>query len=186
MGRSSRVQAGENRARIVQVASDLFRARGIEAVGIADVMKAAGMTQGGFYKHFASKDALAAEACALAFASAAETWRDVARTAAAEGRDGAAAIADHYASVRPPSRTCPMIAFAADAARRSSGDPVQRAFREGVQTLFETFADAVQGDPTPEAGEPLRSRFAAMVGSNLLTRSVQQEAWASRAAPPAS
>lgn len=62
MGRSSRQQADANRARIVEIASGLFRARGIEAVSIGDVMKAAGLTQGGFYRHFASKDALAAEA----------------------------------------------------------------------------------------------------------------------------
>ena len=55
MGRSNRSQADENRARILQVVSGLFRAHGVEAVGIADVMKAAGMTQGGFYKHFPSK-----------------------------------------------------------------------------------------------------------------------------------
>ena len=67
MGRSSRSQANANRVRIVEVASGLFRAHGIEAVSISDIMKAAGMTQGGFYKHFASKDALAAEACELAF-----------------------------------------------------------------------------------------------------------------------
>ena len=70
MGRSSRSQASANRVRIVEVASGLFRAHGIEAVSISDVMKAAGMTQGGFYKHFASKDALAAEACELAFTKA--------------------------------------------------------------------------------------------------------------------
>jgi AcrR family transcriptional regulator len=68
--RSSRSQASANRVRIVEVASGLFRAHGIEAVSISDVMKAAGMTQGGFYKHFASKDALAAEACELAFTKA--------------------------------------------------------------------------------------------------------------------
>src|SRR5258708_642588 len=82
MGRSSRSRAEENRARIVEVASGLFRARGLDSVGIAEIMKAAGMTQGGFYKHFPSKDALAAEACAFAFTTAAETWRRVAQDAA--------------------------------------------------------------------------------------------------------
>lgn len=184
MGRSSRAQADENRARIVQVASDLFRARGVEAVGIADVMKAAGLTQGGFYRHFPSKDALAAEACALAFANAVESWRSVAREAAREGRSAAAAIAEHYAAVRPPNRTCPMIAFAPDAARRDSDDPVQRSFREGVRTLFETFAEGAGGDGTAEAEERLQGLFAAMVGSTLLARATQRPAWAERDAAP--
>ena len=55
MGRSSAEQALQNRASIVEIASRLFRERGIEAVSVADVMAAAGMTVGGFYKHFASK-----------------------------------------------------------------------------------------------------------------------------------
>ena len=68
MGRSSRSHADENRVRILQVASSLFRPHGVEAVG----MKVAGMIQGSFYKHFPSKGALPAEACALAVEGAAE------------------------------------------------------------------------------------------------------------------
>ena len=64
MGRSSKEQADANRRRIVAAAGNLFRSKGYDTVGIADVMKAAGLTQGGFYKHFASKEALAAEAWA--------------------------------------------------------------------------------------------------------------------------
>jgi TetR/AcrR family transcriptional repressor of nem operon len=56
MGRSSKEQADESRRRIVAEAGNLFRSRGYDAVGIAYVMKAAGMTQRGFYKHFASKE----------------------------------------------------------------------------------------------------------------------------------
>ena len=67
MGRSTKEQADANRRRIVAAAGNLFRSRGYDAVGIADVMKAAGMTQGGFYKHFASKEALAAEAWSEGF-----------------------------------------------------------------------------------------------------------------------
>lgn len=178
MGRSSRAQADANRARIVQVASELFRARGVEAVGIADVMKEAGMTKGGFYRHFASKEALAAEACALAFAQSAEVWREVARDAVRQGRSAADAIVEHYADVRPPSRTCPMIAFAPDAARCGPEAPLQRSFRDGVRSLYETFAACAEGDGTPEADARLRTRFAAMLGSTLLARSTQGAAWA--------
>jgi DNA-binding transcriptional regulator YbjK len=58
MGRSSRAQAEQSRMRIVDAATALFRRHGVDAVSIADIMKAADMTQGGFYKHFTSKDAL--------------------------------------------------------------------------------------------------------------------------------
>jgi TetR/AcrR family transcriptional repressor of nem operon len=68
MGRVSQAQAAQNRERIVGTAARLFRERGIAGVSVADVMAEAGLTHGGFYKHFASKDALVAEAVALAFA----------------------------------------------------------------------------------------------------------------------
>src|SRR5215469_8472288 len=67
MGRVSQAQAQENRARVVATAARLFREKGTD-VSVADVMKAVGLTHGGFYKQFASKEALVGEATALAFA----------------------------------------------------------------------------------------------------------------------
>ena len=64
--RKSREEAAETRKRIVKAAAREFREKGIVASGLADLMKAAGMTHGGFYKHFESKDQLIAEACAEA------------------------------------------------------------------------------------------------------------------------
>ena len=141
MGRSSRSQADNNRARIVEVASGLFRAHGVEAVGIADVMKVAGMTQGGFYRHFASKDGLVAEACTLGFQKAAENWRRVAQDAVQDGRDVAEALTAYYLAPKSPEMTCPMIALAPDAARRPSDDPLHQAYVAGVRGLFNTFAE---------------------------------------------
>ena len=64
--RHSREEAARTHARIVERAATLFRERGIDGIGLADVMQEAGLTHGGFYKHFASKDALVATACAHA------------------------------------------------------------------------------------------------------------------------
>src|SRR5258708_32755995 len=64
--RVTREQAAANRRKIVHVASTLFRQHGFEGIGVADIMKGAGLTHGGFYGHFASKDDLAAEACTRA------------------------------------------------------------------------------------------------------------------------
>ena len=64
--RKSREEAAETRKRIVRAAASEFREKGIVATGLADLMKAAGMTHGGFYKHFESKDQLIAKACAEA------------------------------------------------------------------------------------------------------------------------
>src|SRR3954466_8705666 len=67
MGRVSQAQAQENRRTVVRTAARLFRERGVPGVSVADVMNAAGLTHGGFYKQFASKEALVAEATGRAF-----------------------------------------------------------------------------------------------------------------------
>jgi TetR/AcrR family transcriptional repressor of nem operon len=176
MGRSSRSQADYNRRRIVEVASGLFRANGIEAVGIADVMKAVGMTQGGFYRHFASKEGLATEACTLAFQEAAEKWRRVAQDAAQNGRDVTEALTAHYLAPKSPDMTCPMIALAPDAARRPSDDPLRQAYVAGVRGLFNTFAELAAANDSESTDDRLRVLFAGMVGSNMLARAADAEA----------
>jgi TetR/AcrR family transcriptional regulator, transcriptional repressor for nem operon len=177
MGRSSRSQANANRVRIVEVASGLFRAHGIEAVSISDVMKAAGMTQGGFYKHFASKDALAAEACELAFTKAAENWRRVAQDAADHGRDVAKAITAYYLAPKAPEMTCPMVALATDVAKRAPDDPLCGAYNAGVRNLFDTFAELATAHASRATTDRLRMLFAGMVGSNMLARSGNGGDW---------
>src|ERR1700732_4357316 len=72
----SREQAAANREKIVNVASTLFRKHGFDGIGVSDIMKAAGLTHGGFYGHFASKEVLAAEACARARRDPWASWMD--------------------------------------------------------------------------------------------------------------
>lgn len=175
MGRSSRTEARQNRERIVEVASGLFRERGIEAVGIADVMKAAGMTQGGFYRHFASKDALAAEACTLAFSSAVESWTRVAQDSVKGGHTGVQGIVAFYFLERALDETCPMIALAADAAHRNPDNLLAQAYEAGVKRLFETFKASSAGAPLGDGR--LRLLFAAMVGSITLARAMGGTDW---------
>ncbi len=71
----SKEQVRENRNRIVETASELFRERGYDGVGVAELMSAAGLTHGGFYKHFGSKADLLAEAMNCGFAQSAEKLR---------------------------------------------------------------------------------------------------------------
>jgi TetR/AcrR family transcriptional repressor of nem operon len=70
--KKSKLEAAETRRRIVKTAAAEFRRNGIHATGLSDVMAAAGLTHGGFYRHFDSKDQLVAEACAAAMEPAAE------------------------------------------------------------------------------------------------------------------
>src|SRR5437764_1715220 len=79
----SREQAAQNRERIVETAAQLFRERGFEGIGVADLMKEAGLTHGGFYGHFSSKDDLIAEASARALTHSLALFRKVAEGRAA-------------------------------------------------------------------------------------------------------
>src|SRR5579863_7897622 len=91
--RITKQQAEENRARVVATAARLFREKGFEGVAVADLMHAAGLTHGGFYNHFESKDELAAEACARIFEGAVAA---VERIAAIENASERAAALDTY------------------------------------------------------------------------------------------
>src|SRR5258707_13492196 len=76
--RVSRIQAAENRQTVINVASRLFRERGFDGIGLKDLMKGAGLTQGAFYKQFGSKEDLAVEASRRALESASGRWSDAA------------------------------------------------------------------------------------------------------------
>src|SRR5438093_12740477 len=72
--RVSRKEAEANRERVVEVASALYRKHGFDGIGVADIMKKAGLTHGGFYGHFGSKDDLAAEACTCSLWGSWDSW----------------------------------------------------------------------------------------------------------------
>ena len=105
--RRSREEAAATRARIVAVAARLFRARGIDATSVADVMSALGLTVGGFYRHFDSKEALVTEA--IDAASRETTDRHLTKSAAREGgeRGGAAVTARPLSLPRSPAAPRP-------------------------------------------------------------------------------
>jgi TetR/AcrR family transcriptional repressor of nem operon len=169
MGRSTKEQADANHQRIVAAAGNLFRSRGYDAVGIADVMKAAGMTQGGFYKHFASKEALAAEAWSEGFALSSALWKRK------EKDSPAADIIDYYLAPKPPEHRCPMVAHGEEAARIDEGCELRGVYAEGAKALYETFMAAAKGSMTKDKAKLL---FAAMVGANMLGRATGDADWA--------
>lgn len=136
MGRVSQAQAEENRRRVVDTASRLFREQGTQ-VSVADLMKAAGLTHGAFYKQFASKEALVDEATAHAFDELARGH--TAGLAQYEGRRDAAqrALIDAYLSVEhrdDPADGCPVAALATDIAREGGGREARRVYTEGWPT----------------------------------------------------
>lgn len=134
----SKAQAAENRQVILDTASRVFRERGVDGVGVSDLMKGAGFTHGGFYNHFQSKEALAAEACESMFERAVEEVR----AAVGTGKKGPFHAWLHdFLSERhrdDPGHACPTATLATDAARQ--GDGIQAAFSRGVEDFLQAFA----------------------------------------------
>ncbi|RCW86672.1 TetR/AcrR family transcriptional regulator [Paracoccus lutimaris] len=180
MGRSSAEQAQQNRARIVEIASGMFRARGIEAVSVADIMAAAGMTVGGFYKHFASKEALVDEATALAFDEALALWGRILGKDDATAEALRARLVEQY--LRPnPQRHCPIIAFAPHVARKDGDAAARLAYDKGTGALLGAFfgADpqAMAENRIAEADPEVLVLFAAMVGARVLGEAAGDADW---------
>jgi TetR/AcrR family transcriptional regulator, transcriptional repressor for nem operon len=90
--RVTRKQAELNRQRIIDSAIRLFAQRGVDSVGVAEVMGDAGFTHGGFYNHFTSKDDLVLEACSTSFLRAVSAMRDRARPQRAHDADFGACL----------------------------------------------------------------------------------------------
>jgi TetR/AcrR family transcriptional repressor of nem operon len=159
----TKAQAQANRAHIVETASALFRERGYDGVGVADLMSAAGFTHGGFYKHFGSKADLMAEAAACGFS------QTVART---EGAD-LATFLRHYLSRQhrdAPGQGCTMAALCADAARQP--EAVKEVFADGVERLLAALSPDVIEDPalSRETRAKNINAIAHAVGALVLSR----------------
>src|SRR5579859_1642130 len=129
--RVSRIQAAENRRAVIDVASRLFREHGFDGIGLKDLMKGAGLTQGAFYKQFASKEDLAAQASRRALESAFDRWS---AAGSAKPEDPLGAVIAFYLS--PEHREermngCPIVALGSDAARQSHD--VKASFEAGIK-----------------------------------------------------
>src|SRR6516165_1150921 len=119
--RVSRIQAAENRQTVINVASRLFRERGFDGIGLKDLMKGAGLTQGAFYKQFESKDDLATQASRRALESAFSRWS---AAAVANPEDPLGAVMAFYLSTEHRDARmegCPVVALGSDAARQGAG-----------------------------------------------------------------
>ncbi|MEB1528363.1 TetR/AcrR family transcriptional regulator [Xanthomonas sp. WHRI 7945] len=142
----SKAQAQANRAHIVETASALFRERGYEGIGVADLMAAAGFTHGGFYKHFASKADLAAEATACGIAQT---------VAQVGGIDTPEFVRRYVSRAHRDTRTvgCTMAALGGDAARQP--EAVRAAFADGIEGIL---AALEREDAAATGGSPGEAR----------------------------
>ncbi|KQV80652.1 TetR family transcriptional regulator [Massilia sp. Root351] len=164
----SREQAALNRERIVETAARLFREKGFDGIGVADLMKGAGLTHGGFYGHFGSKELLLAEAAAKALEKSVTTWRKLADRAPEQP---VAAIAASYLSVAhrdAPGKGCAVSTLGTDAAR--AGPEVRKAMSDGVQAQLKLLAELEPGADGAAKRQQAIADYASMVGGLVLSR----------------
>ncbi len=171
MGRSSKEQAERHRDQVIEAASELFRERGVDGVSVPELMAAAGMTQGGFYRHFSSKEQLAQIACARAFAEQIEGLREFRRSA----EDPEAAFIDFYLSDTHRSDVahgCPLASLSGDIARTDRDSPVRASFVEGVRA-FADGVEALADDGTPGHRAESLARLSMLMGGLALARATE-------------
>ena len=169
----TREQAAANREKIVEVASILFRKHGFAGIGVADIMKAAGLTHGGFYGHFKSKDDLAAEACTRALSR--EWWRKGAISSSATG--GLEAFVNAYLSPRHrsnPGRGCLIAAVGSDIGRQPR--TVRHAFTKGLESLIEGLGNFMPGGSPAARRKQALTTLAGLVGALILSRAIDDPA----------
>jgi TetR/AcrR family transcriptional repressor of nem operon len=172
----SREQAVENRERIIDAAAKLYREHGFDGIGVADLMKQAGMTHGGFYGHFASKEDLIAQACVRATGATLERWSEEIRKT---GEDPFVGIQRRYLSPRHrdnPGAGCLIAAVGSDICRQ--GPTVRQAVTRSLAATIERFASIAPGRSKAAKREKAMRTFATMVGAMVLARSVDDPKFA--------
>ncbi|WP_314957579.1 TetR/AcrR family transcriptional regulator [Bradyrhizobium cosmicum] len=168
--RVSRIQAEENRQNVINVASRLFRSHGFDGIGLKDLMEAAGLTQGAFYKQFASKEDLAAQASARALESATLRWS---AAIAAEPEDSLGAIMAFYLSTDHRDEKmdgCPIVALGSDAARQSSD--VKASFEAGIKVHLDILGRLITETDDEQIKGKAMAILSTMVGAVTLSRVV--------------
>ena len=167
--RKSRQETAQTRQRIVEAASVEFRLNGIDGTGLAGLMAAAGLTHGGFYRHFESKDQVVAQACELAVGSL------VAELAAVSEGGGFDALVGHYLSSEHRDaldRSCPYAALCCELVR--SEEAVREVATQGLEQVIDLLATQFE----PEEGDIARAHavvaFCTMMGALTLSRMVSR------------
>jgi TetR/AcrR family transcriptional regulator, transcriptional repressor for nem operon len=167
--RYSREHKLETHARIVKKASVRLREKGAHGIGVADLMKEAGLTHGGFYAHFDSREALVIEAFAHAMDRSTERWRKLAEQTAPEKR--LAAIVDSYlTSIHrdDPGHGCAIPTLGAEIARE--GPKTRKAFAAKLEQMIDMLAAQIPDVPPKAARKQAMAAIATMMGTLVLSR----------------
>lgn len=167
--RYSKEHKQETHARIVKKASVRLREKGAHGIGVADLMKEAGLTHGGFYAHFDSREALVIEAFGYAMDRSIERWRKVAEATPPEKRFST--IVENYLTTvhrDDPGHGCAVPALGAEIARESL--KTRKAFSAKLEQMVEMMADQVPDVPRKTARKQAIAALTTMMGTLVLSR----------------
>jgi len=169
----TREQATQNRDRVIATAARLFRERGFDGIGISDLMKEVGLTHGGFYAQFPSKEHLMAEAATKAAREREAVMHQQFHDAPEKGVAG---FAERYLSRRHrdnPGEGCYMATLGIDVARH--GPLVRDAFTRCVRSALEILAKVEKAGSEKERRSQAIADYAMMIGGMVLARAVSDE-----------
>ena len=170
--RKSREETAQTRQRIVETAALEFRRGGIVSTGVADVMAAAGLTQGGFYRHFESKDALVKESLGNALDSLTASIES--SMAGRSGRAGIlAAISDYLSEDHRDNPSCPFVSLGSELARES--ESVREAATGGFRRLADVIARNLTGVSRTTAQKEALVILSTMIGAMTVARLVSDK-----------
>jgi len=167
--RKSKTEAAETRRQIVEVAAQEFRRNGIHATGVATLMSKAGLTHGGFYKHFDSKEQLVAEACAMGMNNMVDAFK--AAAGEHDGKDSFRAIVERYVSaVHRDNATggCPLAGMGSELAR--ADDRTRDAAAQGFGEMVDVIAAHIGRRSADAARSEAVLALTAMIGAVTMSR----------------
>src|SRR3954464_13712785 len=167
--RYSKEHKQETHARIVKKASVRLREKGAHGIGVADLMKEAGLTHGGFYAHFDSREALVIEAFGYAMDRSTERWRKIAEQTPSDKR--LATVVESYLTPvhrDDPGHGCAVPTLGAEIARESP--KTRRAFATKLEQMIDMMADQILDVPRKTARKQAVATLATMMGTMVLSR----------------
>jgi TetR/AcrR family transcriptional regulator, transcriptional repressor for nem operon len=175
MNRTIAAKSDRTRRRILSAAAAAFREHGVDRVGVRDLMKRAGLTRGGFYFHFADKDALLAEAIREAAQSNAATHVSWAERAP-EGRKLEAFVEGYLGEEHrdQPERGCVVAALGGEIGRANAKQ--RKAFTEGIDFTLERIAGYLSGATAAERRAKAELLMSSMAGVLMVSRSLSDRA----------
>ena len=167
--RYSREHKLETHTRIVKKAAVRLREKGAHGIGVADLMKDAGLTHGGFYAHFDSREALVIEAFSYAMDRSTERWRNLAEQTPKDER--LARIVESYLTPihrDDPGHGCAVPALGAEIARESP--KTRKAFAARLEQMIDMLAEQIPDLAPKDARQQAMAALATMMGTLVLAR----------------